>query len=244
MSSDASSETLAAVPSSLAGRIKAVAFDLDGLMFNTEEVFQRAGTELLARRGKPAPPELFAAMMGRRAREAQQVMIDRMQLTDTVDELQAETSDLFDALLDDVLAPMPGLMPLLDLLEERSIPKAVCTSSGTRYAHDLLRRYDLVDRFAFVLAAEDVTHGKPHPEVYATAAVRLGAAAEHVLVLEDSAHGIASGNAAGAVTAAVPHAHSCGQNYDPADLILKTLADPRVPSLLTSSRLSSSSPAR
>ena len=212
--------------------VAAVAFDLDGLMFNTEEVFQRTLTDLLAARGKLAKPEMFAAMMGRRAVEANGIMIEMAGLTETVDEIEAEIGDRFRDLLDDILQPMPGMLDLLDRLESAGVPKAVCTSSGQSYCRGILDRYDLADRFAFLMAAEDVSQGKPHPEIYATAAERFAVPAASMLVLEDSQHGVAAGKAAGAIAVAVPHEFTNGHTYDAADLVADSLADPRLLALL------------
>lgn len=212
--------------------IAAVAFDLDGLMFNTEAVFQRTLRELLAARGKPARPEMFAAMMGRRSVEANAIMIEMTGLTESIEEIQAEISARFAEVLEEILEPMPGMLDLLARLEAAGIPKAVCTSSSGRYCRGILRRYDLIERFDFLMAAEDVSRGKPDPEIYATAAARFGIAASSLLVLEDSEHGITSGKAAGAVAVAVPHEFANGQIYDHADLIADSLADPRLLALL------------
>ena len=212
--------------------VLAVAFDLDGLMFNTEAVFHRSLTELLARRDKPAPPELFAAMMGLRAVEAHEVMREMMGLTESMETLEEEVGELFRANLDAILQPMPGMLTLLDHLDATSRPKAVCTSSGRAYALDLLTRHDIADRFAFIIGGGDVTRGKPHPEIYETAAERFGIDAASMLVLEDSAHGISAGNAAGAFTVGVPHEFSAGQSYDHAGLVVDSLEDDRLLALL------------
>ena len=209
-----------------------VLFDLDGLMFNTEAVFHRTGVEMLRRRGKPAPAEVFRGMVGRRAADAWPVMIRMMDLTDTVEELEAEAHAVFPIFLEEHLAPMPGLFELLDALAFASIPLAVATSSGRSYALDLLQRFDLTDRFSTVLGAEDVSHGKPHPEIYRTAAGRIDVAPDRSIVLEDSEAGIASAKAAGATAVAVPHDYSHGQTYEEADLIIDTLADPRLYQLI------------
>lgn len=208
--------------------IDAVVFDLDGLMFNTEVVFHETGTEVLRRRGKPAPPELFAAMMGRRAPEAFQIMIDRMDLDDTIDDLQTESRELFFQLLDQHLRPMPGLMDLLAAIDDAGLPMAVGTSSGKAYAHDILGRYSLIERFQTILTAEDVSHGKPNPEIYQRAAAGVSSTPERTLVLEDSNAGIIAAKEANCFAVAVPHAHSHGQTYDRADLIINTLADPKL----------------
>lgn len=213
-------------------KFDAVVFDLDGLMFNTEVVFHETGTELLRRRGKPAPPELFAAMMGRRAPDAFRVMIEMMELDDSVETLQPESWELFCTLLDKHLEPMPGLLDLLGQLEAAGVRKAVATSSGRDYAHDVLGRYQLIDRFGVILAAEDVSDGKPHPEIYQTATARLSVSPSQAIVLEDSNAGICSAKAAGCYAVAVPHEHSHGQSYEEADLVIDTLADPVLSNLL------------
>src|SRR5436190_20823147 len=97
-------------------RPKAVVFDLDGLMFNTEELYQSVGTELLRRRGCDFPPELLDKMMGRPARVSLQIMIDWHKLDATVEQLSAETDEIFRDVLPQRLAPMPGLLGLLGAL--------------------------------------------------------------------------------------------------------------------------------
>ncbi len=207
-------------------------FDLDGLMFNTEDVFNRTGTELLRRRGKTATPAVFHAMMGRRAQEAFQAMIDLMELNDSIDVLAQESGQIFDDLLDSHLAPMPGLFDLLDLIEARGLPKGVATSSDRAYATRMLDRYDLLPRFQTLLTAEDVTHGKPNPEIYLKAAQRLGAPPDETLVLEDSENGTKAAAAAGAYIISVPHDHSRWHDFSAARGVADTLADPLITNLL------------
>lgn len=201
-------------------------------MFNTEEVFNRSGAELLKRRGKDAPQKLFHSMMGRRAQEAFQVMIDMMDLTESIEELQVESEELFFSMLDDVLAPMPGLLELLDAIESRDLPKAVATSSHRPYLNNIMGRFDMLDRFHDTLTAEDVTHGKPHPEIYLTAAERLDVDPAEMLVLEDSENGTKAAAAAGAHIISVPHAISRHHDFSSAKAIAESLHDPIIHSLL------------
>ena len=98
-------------------KIRAVVFDLDGLMFNTEDIFNEVGRIVLARRGKVMGRELLQQMMGRRAPEALQRMIEFHSLPDTVPGLIDETRTLFTELAVDRLAPMPGLYELLEHIE-------------------------------------------------------------------------------------------------------------------------------
>ena len=206
--------------------IQGVAFDLDGLILNTEEIFHLTGTELMRRRGKEATPRLFNAMMGRRSHEAFQVMIEIMELSDSIDELAQESGDIFDGLLDRHLALMPGLLELLDLLDEKKIPRAVATSSGRSYLTGMLNRFQLMPRFDFLLSAEDVVLGKPNPEIYQTAARRLGVEPSQMLVMEDSENGARAAVASGAYAVAVPHRHSQHHQFPGVKGIATSLADP------------------
>ena len=212
--------------------IKAVVFDLDGLMFNTEDIFNEVGRLVLARRGKEMTRELLQQMMGRRAPEAIQRMIEFHELPDTVLGLIDETRVLFTELAGDRLAPMPGLYTLLEHIEMRGMVKGVATSSGRRYLEEILNRFELLERFHLTLTAEDVTHGKPHPEIYLTAAERLGVAPGEMLVLEDSHAGTSAGVSANAVVVSVPNDHSRHQDFSHAAYVASRLDDPYVLQLL------------
>ena len=208
--------------------MKAVVFDLDGLMFNSEDVYTLVGKELLRRRGYEYTSELKDAMMGLPPQTSFNIMIRRYNLSDTWRELAAESIILFKSFLDEHLAPMPGLMELLDALEAAGIPKAIATSSARALLDACLMRFDMPRRFQFFLTAEDVTHGKPDPEIYLTAAARFGLKPSDLLVLEDSQNGCKAAAAAGAFTVAVPAEHSRTHDFSSASLIVKSLTDPRI----------------
>jgi HAD superfamily hydrolase (TIGR01509 family) len=127
---------------------------------------------------------------------------------------------------------MPGAALLLEQMVQRGLPRGVATSSGPDFAHDVLSRVGLRDRFGFVLTSADVTHGKPHPEIYERAAERLGVAPAEMLVLEDSENGCRAAVAAGAVVVAVPGGHSRRHDFTGAHLVAESLADPRITRLL------------
>ena len=103
--------------------IKGVVFDLDGLLFNTEDLYGEVGAEILRRRGKEWTQDLLDAMMGRPGAIALQVMIDWHHLDDTVEDLRAESDEVFRDLLDTKLAPMPGAVDLLASLGRADVAK-------------------------------------------------------------------------------------------------------------------------
>jgi HAD superfamily hydrolase (TIGR01509 family) len=206
----------------------AVVFDLDGLMFNTEELYTDVGTELLRRRGYEFTETLLDKMMGRPSAVALQIMIETHGLDATVEQLIAETDEIFPAILETRLAPMPGMLDLLDALERHNIPKAIATSSRRVFVERVLNRFDLQPRFRFLLTSEDITHGKPDPEIYLKAASRLGIEPGEMLVLEDSQNGCKAAVAAGAIAVAVPGGHSVRHDFTGAALVANSLADERI----------------
>jgi HAD superfamily hydrolase (TIGR01509 family) len=206
----------------------AVVFDMDGLMFNTEDVYTVAGTELLGRRGREFSADLKDALMGLPPRASFDLMIRWHALTEPWEALAQECNELFLGLLDGRLAMMPGLPELLAALEQAGIPKAIGTSSARRLVDACLAPFALAPRFQFILTAEDITRGKPDPEIYQRAAARFGVAPREMLVLEDSQNGCRAAAAAGAFTVAVPGEHSRRQDFSVANLIVESLADPRL----------------
>lgn len=215
---------------------RAAVFDLDGLMFNTEELHQQIGQAMMQRRGKDFSPELIGKVMGRPGEVALGMMIEWHGLDCTVGELAAEAEAMFPPLLDRHLALMPGVAELLLALERAGIPKAIGTSSGVRFTRDLLRRFDLEPRFEFLLTAESVVQGKPNPEIYLKAAERFGVAPAETIVFEDSQNGCRAAVAAGAIAVAVPAGHSAAHDFSGAALVANTLADARVYDLLAGRR--------
>lgn len=208
--------------------LSAVLFDLDGLIVNSEDVYEQADVEVLRRRGKVYEAELRAQMMGRPTAESLRKMIEWHALEDTVEMLDAERSLLRDQLLEASIEPMPGLLDLLHALEVARIPKAIGTSGHRAYADHVLGRLGLAKRFEFALTSDDVVNGKPAPDVYQLAAAKLGFAPRETMVLEDSPNGCLAGVAAGAFTVAVPNRHTRGYDFTGVRFIAETLADPRI----------------
>ncbi|HEV3120817.1 MAG TPA: HAD family phosphatase [Isosphaeraceae bacterium] len=212
--------------------LRAVVFDLDGLMFDSEALYHRVASALLAARGKEFTPEMMRTMLGRRAAEVTSVLREMAGLEESVEEILAETRSRFYALMDTEVRYMPGLEILLDHLRALGLPLAVATSSRRSYAERLLGGHGLLERFEFLLTSEDVMRGKPDPEIYLSAAARFGVAPVAMAVLEDSPPGIAAARAAGAFAIAVPHEHSPASGLAEAHLIVSRLDDPALLGLL------------
>lgn len=207
------------------GQLRAVAFDMDGLMFDTEDVYWKAADALLRRRGYEYTDELCAEVMGRPPRFCFETFIEKFRLRETWQALEAESEELFLAFLKDGYSAMPGLFELLERIESAGCPKAVCTSSSERVLRAVLSRDRLLERFAFFITSEGVTRGKPDPQIYRMAAERFGISPSEMLVLEDSAAGCRAAHEAGAYCCAVRAQHNRAADLSAADRVLTTLAE-------------------
>lgn len=214
-------------------RIKAVAFDMDGLMFDTEDVYWKAASALLARRGKVYTQELCTVIMGRPPKDCFELFKKTFGFPETWQELQQESEDFFLQFLDDGFSVMPGLFELLEYLEKYNIPKGICTSSAKRIVSEVLQRKNLEKRFDFVLTAENITHGKPHPEIYLKAADLFGLPPQEMMVLEDSTAGSQAAQNAGAFPVVVLAKHNKDGNFNTAQLIVHALNAPEILELLS-----------
>ena len=214
--------------------IRGVALDMDGLLFDTESLYWECGDELLKRRGKRYCKQLQQQMMGRVGAAAMQKMIDFHQLEDRAEEMILESNEIFTRLLQRGAQEMPGLTLWIQHLRDQGIPFGLATSSQRRFVDILFRTRPWRRELAFILTGDDVTRGKPDPQIYQLAAQKLGIPPEQMLVLEDSGNGCAAGVASGAVTVAVPSVHTRGQDFSGARLIAESLSDPNLWALVSS----------
>ena len=213
-------------------RIAAVAFDMDGTMFDTEAVYDKAASILLGRRGCQYTDELRVEIMGRPPEYCFRRMIEVNSLTESWRELARESEEIFLEQLKGGYSTTPGLLELFDELDRLRLPRCVCTSSKKVVAKEVLTKHGVDKRLDFVLTSEDVVNGKPNPEIYLKAAERFGVAPESTLVLEDSASGCASAFAARCPCCALRAYHNAHVDFSPARLVVERLDDPELFALL------------
>lgn len=206
--------------------LRGVALDMDGLLFETESLYWQVGQRVLQRRGHQFCSQLQQRMMGRVGVAAMQQMVDFHALCDDPQELLVESEQIYHELIADGPEPMPGMEELIELLQRLELPFGIATSSRRKFALQILQPQSWFDSLAFLLTGDDVTHGKPHPEIYHRAAERLRIPPSQMLVLEDSGNGSAAAVAAGAVVIAVPNACTSDHSFAAVFAIAHSLRDP------------------
>jgi HAD superfamily hydrolase (TIGR01509 family) len=205
-------------------RFKAILFDLDGLMVNSEPHAVATWNTVLARRGVQLDSATLDAMLGLRLLETSQMLIERFGLSDDPHALGAEKTQLQIDQLDGNVPVMPGLYDLIDAIDRRGLQYAVASSGMRRYVTAVLASIELADRFKVVVTGDDAAHGKPAPDIFLRAAERLNVAPPACLVLEDAPNGVAAAKAAGMFCVAVPNEFTRKLDLSAADWMLPSLA--------------------
>jgi HAD superfamily hydrolase (TIGR01509 family) len=185
-------------------RPAAVIFDLDGLLFDTEQLYAKAILTAAAEVGCAMSHDVFLQLVGRSREVNHRFLLDHYGADYPLEALIAAWGRHFRVLADAGLPLKPGAAELLDLLDELGLPRAIATSSSHPTVRRNLELLGLTDRFHCVVAHGDYTNGKPAPDPFLTAAERLGMPPSACLALEDSHNGIRSASAAGMMTVMVP----------------------------------------
>ena len=189
---------------SLPRRVKAVVFDMDGLLVDTETVARDGFFAAAAELGHDVPAEVYGRMIGTQGELSRKILIEHFGPGFEVEPLWQGWSAQFGTRLEAGARLMDGVIELLDHLDAAATPYAIATSSP----HDDVDRnfapHGLKDRFAAILARGDYAQGKPAPDPFLAAAKALGVDAADCLALEDSHNGVRAAHAAGMMTIMVP----------------------------------------
>lgn len=215
-------------------KISAVIFDMDGLMFDTEILYFKAHAELTEKRGKKYTEDLHARLTGKKAIHVVEGFLTELEIDEDPETILEERNNDFITLLETRAETMHGLLPFLDLLEKHGVRKAIATSSSRTWVSILLNRFGIADRFEVIVTGDEVTHGKPHPEIYLKALEHLGLKGSECLVLEDAPHGVTAGKAAGCHVGAIPSQFTRGRDFSSADYHFESLADSELEKIVTS----------
>ena len=200
--------------------IRAVLFDMDGLLLDDERINIECCVELGRKWGFELDPVTVArAVMG--ATRATVVSCYALVLPKDVDaQLFFDTKRglLHERFEQEGIKPMKGAVELLTWLKEHSIPCVLATSTAADLAEKRLKMAGIYDGLQYYITGDMVQKSKPDPEIYLKAAAAAGVPIEKCLVLEDSYNGVLSGRASGATVGMVPDLlpcdNSCSENVD------------------------------
>ena len=210
-----------------AAPILAVVFDMDGVLVDTENLWDEVREELTTEWGGRYTPEAQEAMMGMSSLEWSRYLHETVGLREPPETINAEVVRRMLARYEIELPVVPGAVEAVRRLDGEGFKLAVASSSNRELIETVLRRIEVAALFEATVSSEEVRRGKPWPDVYLEAARRLNVPTSRCAAVEDSASGIRAARAAGMRVLAYPNRH-----YPPrpaalalADRVLRSLAE-------------------
>ena len=177
--------------------IKAVIFDMDGVIVESEQMHIVAEQQTLLKYGVHISAEELHTYTGTTAKFMFNKLIRKYGLDTTFEKIFGEKEEVLFRLLDEGVRPTKGVIDLLLRLKRKKVKLAIASSSHRRMISYVLGKLEIADLFDSVVGAEDVTNGKPDPEIFLTCAKQLDLRPEECLVVEDSKLGVEAAKKAG-----------------------------------------------
>ncbi|CAL9755628.1 unnamed protein product [Musa acuminata subsp. burmannicoides] len=208
-----------------ADRISAVILDLDGTLLDTERATGGILEEFLARHGKALDAAMEEKRLGKMHKESAAAIVQDYGLPMTPEEFSEAIMPLFQERWPQAKA-LPGVNRLIKHLHNHGIPLALASNSIREHIEiKISYQQGWKESFSVILGGDDVSHGKPSPDIFLEAAKRLGVDISKCLVIEDSLVGVRGAKDAGAKVVAVPSLQGQDENYSIANCLLHTLLE-------------------
>ena len=188
----------------MAGDVQAVVFDLDGVLLDSEQLWDAVRRGLASEAGRPWPAEATRAMQGMSTAEWSAYLTDAVGIPGDPEDVAATVINRLVARYDVRLPLLPGAVEVVERLAQ-CWPLGLASSSPRRLIDTVLAAAGLAQWFRVSVSTEEVAAGKPSPAVYQTVVRRLGVGALRAVAIEDSSNGLRSAAAAGLGVLAVPH---------------------------------------
>jgi HAD superfamily hydrolase (TIGR01509 family) len=206
--------------------IRALIFDFDGLILDTETPMRRSWEEIFGEHGLVVSDARWARLLGATADPPEAYEMLEAHLGTSIDRFALHARRMKREL--QMLASeqvLPGVRALLADAHSSDLKLALASSSERSWVEGLLHQHGLLSSFDAIVCAEDVACTKPAPDLYLEALRRIGVSSFEAVALEDSEHGVAAARSAGIFVVAVPNRVTACLDFDLADLRIESLAD-------------------
>jgi HAD superfamily hydrolase (TIGR01509 family) len=203
-------------------RLKALIFDMDGLMVDSERLYLEVERDIARRFHKEFSLAAWQKMMGLKPAEGIRVFVEELGLPLTSEEALAMRDVEMRNKYRDEAVPMPGLFHILGAFDGK-LELAVCTGAQREFMEIVVDRLGIRRKFAVLQSSDEIEKGKPEPGIYLACCRRLGFKPRECAVLEDCENGALAAARAGCYTIVVPTEHSKDQDFGCADYVASDL---------------------
>nr|WP_300676512.1 HAD family phosphatase [uncultured Acetatifactor sp.] len=185
--------------------MKAVVFDMDGVLFDTEIVCMKAWMAVAERRGLSGMEEIFNQVIGLNANDSRLIVLKAYGEDFDYPGFRQEAAEFFQKdIRENGLPVKPGVPEILEWLKGSGYKVGLASSTRSESVLSHLKQAEMEDYFSVVVTGDMIEHSKPRPDIYLLACSRLGVEPEQAYAIEDSPNGVRSAHAAGMWTIMVP----------------------------------------
>jgi len=189
--------------------MKAVIFDMDGVISDTQSVYARAESHVFAEHGVVITPEEISRRFGGRTSPGVLRELFPDLSDDERDVIAQKRHARISGALDVGIAPIPETIAVITMLANAKVPLAVASATRPHGIERILRALAVRDAFAHIVSAQDVPRGKPEPDIFLRAAELLGVAPSECIVIEDSPQGMEAARRAGMYCVGLVRSGNC-----------------------------------
>jgi beta-phosphoglucomutase len=213
--------------------IKAVIFDLDGVIVDSEDAHIESEKRAFAKYGVNISAAELHKYAGATAKAMFTELINKYRLKTTFQQMIKIKEEALYRLLDEDAEPMEGAIGLIDRLKEANVKLAIASSSNKKWIEYILKKLGMTSLFDRVIGAEDAAHSKPDPEIYSKATRALGLRPDECVVIEDAELGVEAAIRAGIKAVGYRNPRSGNQNLSKADMIIDDFSTLEINELLS-----------
>lgn len=199
--------------------LKAIIFDMDGVVVDSESLHIRIEKELLEELGGKITPKEHMNFIGTTDQYMWSVLKEKFDLKPTVNEIITIKQKKFRNQIHNI-SLIPGFKDVLDILVQKKYLIALASSNNRSAINQILNHFNLEKHFQIVMSGDDVVHGKPNPTIFLKTAQRLNVSPMDCVVIEDSENGVRAAITAGMKAVGFNNENSFTQDLSKADLII------------------------
>ena len=207
-------------------KLKAVIFDFDGVLIDSEIVNIEAGAKAFGEFGYELTQEDRAKIVGLHSHDYVKMFQGRMGFSEEIrTKILEKIVEEYNLIFEGLIKLQPHVKEVLEYLRNKNIVMGIATTNRRQRVETFFRKYNLENYFAFAITSEDLTKRKPDPEAYQLAKSRTPFEDAEILTIEDSEYGVNSAKGAGLVCAAVPTHLTKDHDFSRADYVWSSIKE-------------------
>ncbi len=207
--------------------LKAVIFDMDGVIIDSEPMHNKAYHDMFNEVGIKVSNKLYESFTGQSTINICKQLVDQFKLSQTPEELVALKRKHYKHFFynNATLSLIDGVLNLIKDYHNNGLTLVLASSAAMTSINQIFDRFDLNQYFVAKLSGGDLKQSKPHPEIFIKAAEATGFSKNECIVIEDSTNGVKAAHAAGIFCVGFDSFHSKNQDYSKANIVIKNFKD-------------------